>query len=111
MSERRLWCVEYETEMGKGVWLPNPGRVHMDKPDAEEEAEDAVAKWYPTTNYRVTEYIPAEEARELLREARLDARVLAHAYEHDSRPPPDVVERSLRWTVRGDDPALEGRDR
>lgn len=36
----------------------------------------------------------AEEARDA---ARADARVLAHAYTHDSRPPADVVERALAY--------------
>lgn len=46
----------------------------------------------------------AELEREL-REARLDARILAHSYETDSRPPIEIVDRSLAWTVRGEAPA------
>jgi hypothetical protein len=33
-------------------------------------------------------------------QARADARVLAHAYEQDSRPPADVVKRALAYPVR-----------
>lgn len=36
----------------------------------------------------------AEDARDA---ARADARVLAHAYRNDTRPPPDVVERALLY--------------
>jgi hypothetical protein len=31
--------------------------------------------------------------------ARAYARILAHSYEHDSRPPSDVVERALAFPV------------
>jgi hypothetical protein len=46
------------------------------------------------------------QVRAELREARLDARVLAHAYERGGDPPANVVKRSLEWTVRGEDPAV-----
>ena len=32
-------------------------------------------------------------------QARAEARVLAHAYQHDSRPPADVVARALAYPV------------
>jgi hypothetical protein len=32
--------------------------------------------------------------------SRADARILAHAYEHDSRPPADVVKRALAYPVK-----------
>lgn len=38
-----------------------------------------------------------DKAAEMYAEAASDARVLAHAYQHDSRPPPDVVERALAY--------------
>lgn len=38
-----------------------------------------------------------ERLRTALVDAEGDARVLAHAYEHDSRPPPAVVARALAY--------------
>lgn len=42
-------------------------------------------------------------------DARGNARVLAHAYEHDTRPPANIVERSLAYPV--DARSEKGRER
>jgi hypothetical protein len=41
----------------------------------------------------------ADLGRELLT-ARADALILAHSYQHDSRPPDDVVKRALSYRQR-----------
>ena len=43
---------------------------------------------------------PLREERD---EARANAKILAHAYEHDSRPPTDVVEAALAYPVFPDE--------
>lgn len=44
------------------------------------------------------------ELKRQLTNAEGDARILAHAYEHDSRPPTDVVDRALAYRAGRDLP-------
>ncbi len=56
---RALWVVEYRNYAD--VWVPNPGRVHDNRSDAEDERDMAADRNGLTTAYRVVRYVPAEE--------------------------------------------------
>ena len=45
-----------------------------------------------------------------LREARTCARVLAHAYDHDSRPPDWALEMARQWDAHGRGPEDKGHE-
>jgi hypothetical protein len=69
-----------------GYW--KTGRAHLPRGEISRSLE--VVRW---GEHKI------EMLTAALGEARAHARVLAHAYEHDSSPPPAVVEESLAYPV------------